>query len=998
MSATKMLEPLAEILAAPPAQAPALVRGTEMLRVASASQRAAIEAEPQPLLVRAGPGAGKTFCLIERIRFLIEERNFDPARICVFTFTNKAAGEIAARLDGELGERVEAVKRGTIHSFCSELLRELGEHVGLSDGFGIADEAYQHLLLRRLKVPKRMHKSVLEAFARYRFRGEALGHRYEKYYDAYRRAIGEKNVIDFDGLLLKTAELLRNVSVAAAVRGRWDVVLVDEFQDLNPVQYAIINELARDHRHVFAVGDDEQSVYSWTGADPMLFARFTNDFGIVGADRLHNIQENKRCPREVLSRARRLISLNEQFFKDRTPQDTNVESKFRVDALAFADDEAEAAWIIDDVKRDHSEYAPELKWGDVGLLYRTHKIGSTLEAAFLNSGIPCCLAHGRALADDPVVAYVLAALRVIANPKDEIHQESFYQLVLPDALVNDARARAEEAGTGIIEQLERMARDLPRAHGDAKKIWRATYALRNLEALSRNHTGLRPLVEEILSERVGEYQTVLEEHHEELSDPATHDEVAQLAKKLSAAIDAGRPVWISRLGGIGIPAAKILNHMGVRSIEVGGAPSVDAVRLDPSGLPTLGFALGLFKTAQLICTRRFRNTFRDFTVVDLETTDKDVERAEIVEIAAVRVRHGRIVDEYHTFVKPRVPITAGALRAHGISEADVANAPCFEAMWTPFRDFCGSDVLVAHNGYEFDFPILRRMAAKLPRGADFSTYDTLPLARTLHATSRKLPHLARRYGINAGQSHRALDDCRTLAKLFPALGATKVEYARKTSLVNLLDQLGVALALSDGDSLCDEARKFFEFSRARSLGGHSDCLEFYRAEREQCGDASLPDIDELIALLGGQAMLERIRSERSADERYPETMARLRRLIEACAKGLLPAQICAFLERAVLSKQDGIDLSRDRVNLLTLHSTKGLEFSRVYIVGVEDEQFIPMPPSGTIAKIELEEARRLLYVGMTRTKDRLVMTTAKSRAGKTTGGRRFLDEMELTPT
>ena len=97
-------------------------------------------------------------------------------------------------------------------------------------------------------------------------------------------------------------------------------------------------------------------------------------------------------------------------------------------------------------------------------------------------------------------------------------------------------------------------------------------------------------------------------------------------------------------------------------------------------------------------------------------------------------------------VKPRVPITSGALGAHGISESDVAGAPYFEGVWSQFREFCGSDVLVAHNGYMFDFPILRRMAAKLPRGSDFSTYDTLPLARTLHATSRKLEHLAKRYG------------------------------------------------------------------------------------------------------------------------------------------------------------------------------------------------------------------------------------------------------------
>src|SRR5688500_10434012 len=109
----------------------------------SVSQRQAIEAAPGPLLVLAGPGAGKTFCLIERIRFLIEQRGVRPSRICAFTFTNKAAGEIAQRLERTLGERGATVKSGTIHAFCAELLREHGTRVGLAAGFGIADEDYQ---------------------------------------------------------------------------------------------------------------------------------------------------------------------------------------------------------------------------------------------------------------------------------------------------------------------------------------------------------------------------------------------------------------------------------------------------------------------------------------------------------------------------------------------------------------------------------------------------------------------------------------------------------------------------------------------------------------------------------------------------------------------------------------------------------------------------------------------------------------------------------------
>ena len=919
--------------------------------------------------------------------------------MCVFTFTNKAAGEIAERLERELGERVERVRRGTIHAFCAELLREFGEHVGLQLGFGIADELYQRSVLRRLRVPAKMHKNVLDAFARYRFRGELLGHRYQKYYDGYRRMTAERNVADFDSLVLKSAELLRIPAVATQVRSRWDAVLVDEFQDLNPIQYAVIRQVARDHRNIFAVGDDEQSVYSWTGADPKVFLSFKKDFDLT-PDRVIHLQDNRRCPRAVVDIARRLVGLNEAIFADRLPQRTTHESPFSVTALNFPDGDAETRWIIDDLRRDRAAHDGKLGWGDVALLYRTHKIGTGLESAFLNAAIPCCLAQGRALADDKVVAYVLAALRVIANPSDEIQQEMFYQAVLPPPLFDSARAWAEETGRSLIHQLEHMARTLPREHGDAKKIWRGFYALRNLDALAKNHRSLGSLVEDILSEKVGTYRTILEDHQEDLSDPASHEEVVRMAERILRTVERGGSVFVPRLGGAEIAAKKILLEMGVRSIVLGGTPSGDALRIGPDDLPTLGLGLGLFKTAQLVRTRSFSNTFRDFTAIDLETTDKDVDRAEIVEIAAVRVRHGRIVDEYHTLVKPRVPITSGALATHRISESDVAGAPYFEAMWPAFRTFCGSDVLVAHNGYMFDFPILRRMAAKLPRGTDFSIYDSLPLARTLYATSVKLPHLARRYGIHPGQSHRALDDCRTLAKVFPALSETRIEYARKTALVNLLDQLGVALALSDRQSLCDEARKIFELLAPYSLGRHSECLDYYGVERDGsgCADGEIASVNELIALLGGHELMERLRAERAAEKRYPETMGRLRRLIEACAGDDLLAQIAIFLERAVLSKYDGAEAEKNRVNLLTLHSTKGLEFSRVYIVGVEDELLIPLPRDGAVKKLDLEEARRLLYVGMTRTKDRLVMTRVKSRDERPTGGHRFLDEMGLRLT
>jgi superfamily I DNA/RNA helicase len=163
------------------------------------------------------------------------------------------------------------------------------------------------------------------------------------------------------------------------------------------------------------------------------------------------------------------------------------------------------------------------------------------------------------------------------------------------------------------------------------------------------------------------------------------------------------------------------------------------------------------------------------------------------------------------------------------------------------------------------------------------------------------------------------------------------------------------------------------------------------------GREDVPSADEVIELLGGAKLMERIRAERSAEERYPTVMPRLRRILEKIPDSGLHTEIALFLERVVLSKSDGPNLTRSRVNLLTLHSTKGLEFSRVYVVGAEDGQLPGNKPNSEPDPEEVEEGRRLLYVGMTRTRDRLVLTRVEQRDARSTGGHRFLDEMGLIP-
>jgi superfamily I DNA/RNA helicase len=274
------------------------------------------------------------------------------------------------------------------------------------------------------------------------------------------------------------------------------------------------------------------------------------------------------------------------------------------------------------------------------------------------------------------------------------------------------------------------------------------------------------------------------------------------------------------------------------------------------------------------------------------------------------------------------------------------------------------------------------------------------LARELHAGSCRLADLAHHYSVDPGRSHDALHDARTLARVMLRLEEDRIVRARKTALVSLLDLLAIALALAGAGTRSedDEARRLLDLSSIRALGRYSDALDVYAAERNALGDDTLPSVDDVIDLLGGQERMQRIRAERTAAQRHPVAMTRLRRLLAQCGEGTLETQVSDFLQLVALSaRQEGPGIDRDRVNLLTLHATKGLEFSRVGIVGVEDSEIPGGTPLRASTGEEIEEARRLLYVGMTRAKDRLVLTRVGSRAGKPTGGHRFLDEMGLVP-
>src|SRR5438105_4641584 len=946
-------------------------------------QRLAIAAPLGPVLVVAGPGAGKTFCLIARINHLIATLGIAPERICAVTFTNRAAEEIAVRLKHTLRDRADGIARGTIHALCLALLRQYTEAAGLRQGFGVADEPYQKVILGRLHVPLEQRGPLLNRFGRYRVQACDLTADDARLYREYTAWLAHRNMLDFDDLVAKAAELVHTRGdVADAIAARWDYLLVDEFQDVNAVQYDLLKRLAAPHDNFFAVGDDEQSIFTWTGSDPYVLVRFGRDYGI---ERPIVLDKNCRCSRQIFETARRVLAQNPQLFEKQLSAEQ--ESPYEVVAYAFRDEAEEASWLLEDLRSEGA--AARLGWGDYAILYRRHKIGEYVEGRLVRAGIPCRLARGRSLVEDDVIKYVIAALRIVRDPSDPVALEAFARCVLSPHFLQEVMAAtsASSPADEFLATVRALARRRPAQHPDTKKLWRLVYQVENLRALSRSHRALLPLADEILSQSVGPYRNALEERHDELSDPADNPEAVRLAQRLEQAMAGERGIAIASQGGLEIALRGMLVAAGLHRVRSSTtfipsttSPAEDVAVVEDVEVVTgadagsHGLALTLFKALQLLHARELDTALERYVTFDLETTDKDVEVCEVVGVGAVRVVGGEITDRFHTLVQPYRPITPGATAIHGYTDRDVRDARSFAEVWPEFRAFIGDDILIAHNGQQFDIPVLRRLAAGRDGVDGLVFYDTLPLVRSLSRDSAKLEDLALRFGIDPGRAHHALDDAITLAQVYRELERQRGIRARKAVLVNVLDYLGLALALEPRTEQGAGTPKghgrerdmLFQLAKFYTLGRYSDALAFYEMERDRTGAVEAPAVDAVIERLGGRALMTRLRAEPDPAQRYPAAVARLRALMDGDAAGTLADSIDRLLERVALSTSDGIEVAPDRVNLLTLHSTKGLEFSRVYIVGVEDYQIPGYRESTEQRQGEIQEARRLLYVGMTR--------------------------------
>jgi len=500
-------------------------------------QREAVAHFEGPILVLAGAGSGKTRVLTTRIATLIEEHGVDPSLILAVTFTNKAAGEMRERVRRLLGREPAGMWLGTFHAIGARILRRHALRLGWAPNFTIydADDSLRQVkrVMEAQKLPpKRWPPKAVQA-ALSGAKNQLIGP--EEYaelaadpfsrvvagiYPAYQKALEEQNAFDFDDLLMKPVELLRDhADVLAHYRRRFQFLLVDEYQDTNHAQYRFLELLAREHGNLMVVGDDDQSIYGWRGADIRNILDFEKDFP---AARVVRLEQNYRSTGRILEVANHVIAQNVKR-KGKTLR-TDAPPGERLTCVEAQDERDEAEWIVSEIETRLAD-DPSRSPRDFTILYRTNAQSRALEEALRRRDLPYQIVGGTRFYERREIMDVLAYLRLISNPRDA---GAFDRVVnYPRRGIGDtSKARllawAAELGIGPIDAAARAAQcdGLTRA---------ATAALEGFAALIGRYAAraadsgvgelLERLVEEIgLEDALGEEGPEGEERWENVTE------------------------------------------------------------------------------------------------------------------------------------------------------------------------------------------------------------------------------------------------------------------------------------------------------------------------------------------------------------------------------------------------------------------------------------------------------------------------------------------------
>ena len=394
------------------------------------AQKQAVETIEGPLLIIAGPGSGKTRVITHRVAYLIKVCGVSPHRIMAVTFTNKAAREMMERLEKLLGQMSESLTLGTFHAICARILRQEGKAIGLDPRFVIYDADDQLSLIKQSLQeldldPKQYSPKAIQTaidFAKSQLLSpteyaqharsyfEEIAHRV---YERYQHHLNQSHGVDFDDLLMKTVQLFeKHPDTLRKYQSRYLHILVDEFQDTNTTQYTLIKQLAGKYRNVCAVGDPDQSIYSWRFADIRNILSFERDFPDA---KVALLEQNYRSTRSILDVASHIISANSK----RKPKSlwTENEAGVPVSVIATYNEGEEAQFVISEIEKLAKD---GISSGGCAVMYRVNAQSRALEEAFMRYGVPYRLVGGTRFYQRREIKDIIAYLRLIHNPNDNI--------------------------------------------------------------------------------------------------------------------------------------------------------------------------------------------------------------------------------------------------------------------------------------------------------------------------------------------------------------------------------------------------------------------------------------------------------------------------------------------------------------------------------------------------------------------------------------------------
>ena len=493
-------------------------------------QRAAVVHRGGPLLVVAGAGSGKTRVLTRRIAHLLATGDAPPWGVLAITFTNKAAEEMRNRVSELVGDkRAKSMWVSTFHSSCLRILRSHAHRLGYRPSFTVYDDTDTRRLIELIiaemgldakRLPPRSVAAVIgqakselidfETFRESARQGpDPFQRRIADVYAEYQQRLLAANALDFDDLLMVTANLLQACDdVRESYQERFSQILVDEFQDTNHAQNEIVHLLGQKHGNVCVVGDSDQSVYKWRGADIRNILEFEEAFPSAT---IIVLEQNFRSTQTILSVANAVIANN----LDRPDKQLFTVGDAGDPVLRYrAEDERdEAAWVSSEILRLRA--AESLAWGDVAVFYRTNAQSRALEDSFIFTGIPYKVVGGAKFYDRREVKDVLAYVRVLANPDDEVSARRIVNVPkrgIGDTSVARLAAWAQVNRVSFSEAIDR-----------AEEAGLTGKALRGTEQLSKTLAELRPLVStvnpadfiQLVADRTGYMAELVAEHTHE---------------------------------------------------------------------------------------------------------------------------------------------------------------------------------------------------------------------------------------------------------------------------------------------------------------------------------------------------------------------------------------------------------------------------------------------------------------------------------------------------